>query len=44
MVTTIAFFVVGGLMAMIFRAELAKPGTQFVDPQTFNGLISSTRR
>jgi cytochrome c oxidase subunit 1 len=25
---------------MIFRAELAKPGTQFVDPQTFNGLIS----
>jgi cytochrome c oxidase subunit I len=38
--TTIFFFVVGGLIAMIFRAELAKPGTQFVDPQTFNGLIS----
>ncbi|HSC91226.1 MAG TPA: cytochrome c oxidase subunit I [Gaiellaceae bacterium] len=38
--TTIFFFIVGGLMAMIFRAELAKPGTQFVDPQTFNGLIS----
>ena len=27
-------------MAMIFRAELAKPGMQYVDPQTFNGLIS----
>src|SRR4051794_7384640 len=39
-VTTIVFFILGGLMAMIFRAELAKPGTQFVDPQTFNGLIS----
>jgi cytochrome c oxidase subunit 1 len=39
-VTTIFFFVAAGLMAMIFRAELARPGSQFVDPQTFNGLIS----
>jgi cytochrome c oxidase subunit 1 len=39
-VTTIVFFLLGGLMAMIFRAELARPGTQVVDPQTFNGLIS----
>ena len=39
-VTTIFFFIVGGLMAMVFRAELAEPGIQFVDPQTFNGLIS----
>jgi cytochrome c oxidase subunit 1 len=38
--TTIFFFIVGGLMAMVFRAELAKPGIQYVDPQTFNGLIS----
>jgi cytochrome c oxidase subunit I len=38
--TTIFFFVVGGLLAMIFRAELARPGMQFVDPQTFNGLVS----
>jgi cytochrome c oxidase subunit 1 len=38
--TTIFFFIVGGLLAMIFRAELARPGIQFVDPQTFNGLIS----
>ena len=39
-VTTIVFFVAGGLMAMIFRAELARPGMQFVDNQTFNGLVS----
>jgi len=40
LVTTFFFFVIGGLMAMIFRAELAKPDLQFVDTQTFNGLIS----
>ena len=34
------FFVAGGLMAMLMRAELATPGTQFVDPNTFNGLFS----
>ncbi|HET8556673.1 MAG TPA: cbb3-type cytochrome c oxidase subunit I, partial [Gaiellaceae bacterium] len=39
-VTTIVFFVIGGFLAMIFRAELAQPGDQFVDPQTFNGLVS----
>ena len=40
LVTTIVFFVVGGMLAMIFRAELARPGMQFVDNQTFNGLVS----
>ena len=40
LVTTFFFFVIGGLMAMMFRAELAKPDLQFVDTQTFNGLIS----
>src|SRR5256885_2315043 len=38
--TPIIFFVIGGFLAMIFRAELARPGTQFVDTQTFNGLVS----
>ena len=38
--TTFFFFVIGGLMAMLFRAELAQPGMQFVDTQTFNGLVS----
>src|SRR4026208_1593129 len=40
LVTTFFFFVCGGFMAMIFRAELAKPDMQFVDTQTFNGLVS----
>ena len=38
--TTFFFFIAGGLMAMVMRAELAAPGTQFVDPNTFNGLFS----
>jgi cytochrome c oxidase subunit 1 len=40
LVTTFVFFAIGGLMAMFFRAELAQPGLQFVDSQTFNGLVS----
>jgi cytochrome c oxidase subunit I len=40
LVTTIVFFIVGGMMAMLFRAELAQPGLQFMDSQTFNGLVS----
>ena len=39
-VTTIFFFCVGGLLAMLFRAELARPGDQFFNPQTFNVLVS----
>jgi cytochrome c oxidase subunit 1 len=39
-VTTFFFFIAGGLMAMLMRAELAQPGMQFVDPNTFNGLFS----
>jgi cytochrome c oxidase subunit 1 len=38
--TTFVFFVIGGVMAMLMRAELAAPGMQFVDPNTFNGLFS----
>src|ERR671929_1460050 len=34
------FLFVGGLIAMLMRAELAQPGRQFVDPETFNGLFS----
>src|SRR3954452_8828930 len=40
LVTTIFFFVAAGMMAMFMRAELAKPGMQFVDNNTFNGLFS----
>jgi cytochrome c oxidase subunit 1 len=38
--TTFVFFILGGLMAMLFRAELAQPGMQFMDTQTYNGLVS----
>src|SRR5919204_3276628 len=39
--TTFIFFLIGGLMAMIMRAELAQPGTQIVTPGTFNSLFSA---
>ena len=40
LVTTIFFFLAGGMLALLVRAELAKPGTQYFDQQTFNGLFS----
>ena len=39
-VTSFFFLFVGGLLAMLMRAELAQPGRQFVDPNTYNGLFS----
>jgi cytochrome c oxidase subunit 1 len=41
LVTTMTFFVIGGFLAMLFRAELARPGDQYFNPQTFNVLISN---
>jgi cytochrome c oxidase subunit I len=40
LVTTVFFFLAGGLLALLVRAELARPGTQYFDPQTYNGLFS----
>jgi cytochrome c oxidase subunit I len=39
-VTSFFFMLVGGLLAMVVRAELAAPGMQFVDSNTYNGLFS----
>ena len=39
-VTSFFFMFLGGLMAMLIRAELAAPGRQFVDANTYNGLFS----
>jgi cytochrome c oxidase subunit I len=39
--TTIFFFLAGGLLAMLVRAELARPGVDFVDTQTYNSLFST---
>ena len=39
--TTIFFFLAGGMLAMLVRAELAKPESNFVDPQTYNELFTA---
>ncbi len=39
-VTSFFFLLVGGMIAMLMRAELAQPGAKFVDANTFNGLFS----
>src|SRR3954451_5900434 len=39
-VTSFFFMFIGGLLAMLVRAELAQPGMQFVNPDAFNGLFS----
>src|ERR671912_635116 len=38
--TTIIFFLAGGLLALLVRAELARPETDFVDTQTYNELFT----
>jgi cytochrome c oxidase subunit I len=40
LVNSFFFLLVGGLMALLIRAELAQPGAQFVDANTYNGLFS----
>jgi cytochrome c oxidase subunit 1 len=40
MVTAFAFFMVGGFMALLMRAELARPGMQFLSPEQYNQLIT----
>src|ERR1700751_4968434 len=39
-VTSFFFLLVGGLIALLMRLGLARPGSQFVDANTFNGLFS----
>ncbi|MFB9236455.1 cytochrome c oxidase subunit I [Plantactinospora siamensis] len=38
--TSFAFFVVGGFMAMLMRAELARPGLQFLSTEQYNQLFT----
>jgi cytochrome c oxidase subunit 1 len=38
--TSFAFFLVGGLMALLMRAELARPGLQFLTPEQYNQLFT----
>ena len=38
--TSFLFFLFAGLMAMVIRAELARPGLQFVDEEVYNQLFT----
>ena len=40
LVTSFAFFLLGGVMAMVIRAELAQPGLQIVDDEVYNQLFT----
>ncbi|MFG1701708.1 cytochrome c oxidase subunit I [Nonomuraea sp. M3C6] len=40
LITSFAFFLVGGVMALIMRAELAQPGMQFTSNEQFNQLFT----
>jgi cytochrome c oxidase subunit I len=38
--TSFGFFLLAGLMALVIRAELARPGTQFVSNEQYNQLFT----
>jgi cytochrome c oxidase subunit 1 len=40
LVTSFAFFLIAGLMALLMRAELARPGQQFLSNDQFNQLFT----
>jgi cytochrome c oxidase subunit I len=39
-VTTFAFFLLGGILAVLMRVQLARPENTFVDPDLYNQLFS----
>ncbi|MDT0260628.1 aa3-type cytochrome oxidase subunit I [Jatrophihabitans lederbergiae] len=40
MVTSFGYFMIGGLLALLMRAELARPGMQFLSPEQYNQLFT----
>jgi cytochrome c oxidase subunit 1 len=40
LVTSFAFFLVGGLMALLMRGELARPGLQFLSNEQYSQLFT----
>ncbi|MGY1592140.1 cytochrome c oxidase subunit I [Geodermatophilus sp. SYSU D00708] len=40
LVTAFVWFFIGGLMAMLMRAELGRPGLQFLSPEQYNQLLT----
>jgi cytochrome c oxidase subunit 1 len=35
-----AYFILGGLMALLMRGELGRPGLQFLSPEQYNQLVT----
>ncbi|MGW0482483.1 MULTISPECIES: aa3-type cytochrome oxidase subunit I [Nonomuraea] len=40
LITSFVFFLIGGIMALVMRAELAQPGLQFTSNEQFNQLFT----
>ena len=40
LVTSFVYFMIGGLMAMLMRGELARPGLQYLSPEQYNQLVT----
>jgi cytochrome c oxidase subunit 1 len=40
LVTSFVFFILGGIMALLMRAELAQPGADFLSPEQYNQLFT----
>ncbi|MER7007546.1 cytochrome c oxidase subunit I [Dactylosporangium sp. NPDC000555] len=41
LVTSFVFFIIGGVLAMLMRAELARPGLQFLSLEQYNQLFTA---
>jgi cytochrome c oxidase subunit 1 len=40
LVTSFAYFILAGIMALLMRAELGRPGLQFLSPEQYNQLFT----
>jgi cytochrome c oxidase subunit I+III len=40
MATSFAFFIVGGILALVMRVQLARPENRVLDPETYNQLFT----
>jgi cytochrome c oxidase subunit 1 len=40
LMTSFFFFIIGGIMALIIRAELSEPGLQFISAETYNQMFT----
>jgi cytochrome c oxidase subunit I len=41
LVTAFVFYIIGGLMAMAIRVELATPAADFIDPNLYNAFMTN---